>query len=85
MLESLLIPLVIAFTIAVIATRMAIKIAGRLAFLDQPGSEAHKQQTGAVPYGGGAGMAVAMGITLALVTLIPALHPENYAPGRGPW
>jgi UDP-GlcNAc:undecaprenyl-phosphate/decaprenyl-phosphate GlcNAc-1-phosphate transferase len=85
MLESLLIPFAIAFTIAVIATRVAIMIAGRLAFLDQPGSEAHKQQARAVPYGGGAGMAVAMGITLALVTLIPALHNENYAPSRGPW
>lgn len=85
MLESLLIPFAIAFTLAVIATRVAIMMARRLAFLDQPGSEAHKQQTRAVPYGGGAGMAVAMGITLALVTLFSALHPDDSAAGRGPW
>jgi UDP-GlcNAc:undecaprenyl-phosphate/decaprenyl-phosphate GlcNAc-1-phosphate transferase len=85
MLESLLIPFALAFTLAVIATRVAIMIARRLAFLDQPGSEAHKQQTRAVPYGGGAGMAVAMGITLALVTLFSALHPDENAAGRGPW
>lgn len=85
MLESLLLPFAIAFIVAVIATRVSITVAARLAFLDRPGAEAHKQQTRAVPYGGGAGMAVAVGVTLLLVALIPALQTVSLATGRGPW
>lgn len=74
MLESLVVPLAISFTVAVIATRVAMGVAGRLLFLDRPGAEAHKQQARAVPYGGGAGMAVAMVVAMAVVLAVPALQ-----------
>jgi UDP-GlcNAc:undecaprenyl-phosphate GlcNAc-1-phosphate transferase len=56
----LLASVVSAFLLSLIGTRLAITLAARLRFVDQPGSEAHKQQTQAVPYGGGVAMAVAL-------------------------
>lgn len=49
--------------LATITSAMAVglcrTLARRLAFLDRPGLEAHKQQARAVPYGGGIGIAAA--------------------------
>ncbi len=50
-----------AFLLSLIGTRVAMVLAGRMRFVDQPGAEAHKLQARAVPYGGG----IAMGIALA--------------------
>ncbi len=84
MLESLLVPLAVSFTVAVIATRIAIAVAARLSFLDRPGAEAHKQQARAVPYGGGAGMVVAVVVGVVLVVTVPTLHSEAAVIDHGP-
>jgi UDP-GlcNAc:undecaprenyl-phosphate GlcNAc-1-phosphate transferase len=80
---ALLLPMLVAFVISVIATRMAMMVAGRLAFLDRPGTQAHKQQTRAVPYGGGAAMAVAVAGALGVALLLPALD-QGEALDQGP-
>jgi UDP-GlcNAc:undecaprenyl-phosphate GlcNAc-1-phosphate transferase len=83
MLEALLLPMLAAFMISVIATRVAMAVAGRLAFLDRPGAEAHKQQARAVPYGGGAAMGLAFAAALALCLAMPPLTGEGI-PDHGP-
>ncbi|HEX3135600.1 MAG TPA: MraY family glycosyltransferase [Planctomycetota bacterium] len=83
MLGSLLLPMLAAFVISVIATRVAVTLAGRLAFLDRPGAEAHKQQARAVPYGGGAAMAVAFAAALVLALGLPPLEIDG-VPDHGP-
>lgn len=55
-----LVALIVTACSAALVRRSAV----RLGFLDQPGSEAHKQQTTAVPYGGG--LAVGLGLVAAL-------------------
>ncbi|HYE07499.1 MAG TPA: MraY family glycosyltransferase [Planctomycetota bacterium] len=61
-----------AFIASLVLNLVAIRAALRLGFLDQPGSEAHKQHATAVPYGGGLAMAIAfalaVGVGLALST-----------------
>jgi UDP-GlcNAc:undecaprenyl-phosphate GlcNAc-1-phosphate transferase len=64
-----LIVVVAGFAFSAIAGWAAIGIARRLAFIDRPGAEAHKQHGRAVPYGGGAAMAVALAATLLLAWL----------------
>jgi UDP-GlcNAc:undecaprenyl-phosphate GlcNAc-1-phosphate transferase len=83
MLDALLLPMAVSFVVGVVATRIAIAAARRLAFLDRPGAEAHKQQTRAVPYGGGAAMAVAVATALAITALLPVIAPAS-APDHGP-
>lgn len=62
---SILWPLLIAFPVSALACLAFIWLAPRLGFVDQPGSEFHKQQKRTVPYGGGVAMAVA--ITAAII------------------
>jgi len=83
MLVSLLLPMLAAFVISVLATRVAMVIATRVAFLDRPGAEAHKQQVRAVPYGGGAAMAIALAAALLISFGLPALETDG-TPDHGP-
>lgn len=85
MLDALLLPMAVAFLISVIATRLAMYFAGRLAFLDRPGTEAHKQQTRAVPYGGGAAMAVALAGALLVALLLPPLPTDGALDHKPLW
>ena len=55
----------VALVVAAAAAGLARLLAVRLGFLDRPGTEAHKQQTRAVPYGGGFAMAIGLGVALA--------------------
>lgn len=61
--------------------RLAIVLAPRLRFVDRPGAEAHKLHARTVPYGGGAAMALAACLALALAACaVPlregaGLHP----------
>ena len=55
----------LTFLAATGAVGAALLIARKLRFLDTPGSEAHKQQARAVPYGGGLAMA---GVLIACLT-----------------
>ena len=73
MFDVLLLPVLVACAVSLAATRLCIALAVRLRFLDRPGSEAHKLQARAVPYGGGAGMAVAVAAGLAAAAWLPAL------------
>lgn len=70
---------VAGFTFSAVAAWAAILIARRLAFIDRPGTEAHKQHRRAVPYGGGAAMVVALAATL-LIAWLP-LGRETFAHG----
>jgi UDP-GlcNAc:undecaprenyl-phosphate GlcNAc-1-phosphate transferase len=74
MLDQLLLPAVVALCVSLVATRLAVWLARRLAFLDRPGAEAHKQQARAVPYGGGAAMAVAFAAALGAAYAVPGLR-----------
>jgi UDP-GlcNAc:undecaprenyl-phosphate/decaprenyl-phosphate GlcNAc-1-phosphate transferase len=71
MLTALWLPGVVCLVVAWIATRIGIAIAQRLSFLDRPGAEQHKQQTHAVPYGGGAAMALALVVGLCVSLALP--------------
>lgn len=64
-----------AFVVAAILVGLVRRIAGRLRFLDRPGSEAHKAQARAVPYGGGIGMGLAL--VLVLVPAFPLLDEQD--------
>ena len=46
-------PFLIAFAISAVACALLVWLAPRMGFVDAPGTEAHKQQTRSVPYGGG--------------------------------
>jgi UDP-GlcNAc:undecaprenyl-phosphate/decaprenyl-phosphate GlcNAc-1-phosphate transferase len=76
-----LLPPLIALTGAVVLCWLAIILASRLRFIDQPGSEAHKQHAYTVPYGGGAGMALAV---LAALLVSSFALPLNEGGGL-PW
>jgi UDP-GlcNAc:undecaprenyl-phosphate GlcNAc-1-phosphate transferase len=80
MLADLSLPAVVALVVSVIATRLGISLAKRLAFLDRPGTQAHKGQEHAVPYGGGIAMAVAMACGLASTAFLPHLAPIGDMP-----
>ncbi len=60
MLDGFLIPALVAFGLSLIGGWGAIRFAVRLGFLDRPGTEAHKRQARAVPYGGGPVVALAL-------------------------
>ncbi len=75
MLLALLVAGCIGFAAALGLTRAAMAWSARLRFLDRPGSEAHKQQARAVPYGGGPAMAVALAIALPCAWLVFSSRP----------
>jgi UDP-GlcNAc:undecaprenyl-phosphate GlcNAc-1-phosphate transferase len=64
-MESILLAAGVAFAVALGAGRLAMALAVRLGFLDRPGTEAHKQQARAVPYGGGFAVALALVAAIA--------------------
>lgn len=64
-LSALIAAPAVAGMVATLAGAGAIAWSHRAGFLDRPGAEAHKQQAMAVPYGGGA--AVALGLLVALI------------------
>lgn len=63
MMKLLLVPALVGLFASIIANKIAITVAQRLAFVDQPGAEAHKKHARAVPYGGGIAMAAALALT----------------------
>ena len=71
MLSALLLPSLVCLLVAWLATRIGIAVAQRLSFLDRPGAEQHKQQTHAVPYGGGVAMAIALVIGVSVAVAMP--------------
>lgn len=75
-LLALLLTALIGGVLSLVLTRVAMSVAPRLAFLDRPGSEAHKQQAQVVPYGGGPAMAVAFAIALPIGLWIFSLRPN---------
>lgn len=81
MLLALLITAVIACVVSLGLTRLAMSWAPRLSFLDRPGSEAHKQQARAVPYGGGPAMAVAFAFATAVGLMIFHARPDVISAG----
>lgn len=86
MIVALAVPTAVAFVVSVVGNRVAIAIAKRLSFVDRPGAEAHKQQARAIPYGGGAAMAIALTVGL-LMTLTPVfyLDASSEKPDHGAW
>jgi UDP-N-acetylmuramyl pentapeptide phosphotransferase/UDP-N-acetylglucosamine-1-phosphate transferase len=70
---------VVGLLSSAVTVRIAMWIATRAAFIDQPGREAHKQHHRAIPYGGGAAMMFALAVTL-LVAWLP-LSKEDIAFG----
>lgn len=80
MLWALLLTIVVGGVLSLALTRLAMHIAPRIAFLDRPGSEAHKQQARVVPYGGGPAMAVAFVIALPLGLWVFSLRPNLLMP-----
>lgn len=68
-LVFVLTPAALGLLISAIACWGAKQLFARATLVDAPGSEAHKRQATSVPYGGGAGMAVAMILTVILVHL----------------
>ncbi len=83
MLSALIVPVVICLICAWIATRLGIRLAQRLRFLDKPGSEAHKQQTHAVPYGGGIAVILAIAIGVIVAVNMPLTMEAHVQPR--PW
>ena len=75
-LLALLVTALIGGLLSLGLTRLAMYVAPRLAFLDRPGSEAHKQQARVVPYGGGPAMALAFAIALPIGLWVFALRPN---------
>lgn len=67
-----------AFVVAALLVGQVRRIAGRLRFLDRPGSEAHKAQARSVPYGGGIGMALAMALVLTPAFIL--IGGEDHVP-----
>ena len=65
MLCTLVWPALVALVMALVCGGLMRRLAQRIGFLDRPGSEAHKQQALAVPYGGG--VAVGLGLAAALI------------------
>lgn len=81
MLDVLLVPMAVALVLSFICTRIALELARRLAFLDRPGAELHKQQALAVPYGGGVAMAVAIAVALLVAPAFPVDgEPADHGP-----
>ena len=76
MLLALLLTVLIGGLLSLVLTRGAMTWAPRLSFLDRPGSEAHKQQARAVPYGGGPAMAVAFACALPVGLWIFSSRPN---------
>lgn len=76
-----LLPPLVALVGALACCLLAIRLAPRLGFIDRPGSEAHKQHTRTVPYGGGPAMALAVALALGVASQLPL--PE--AGSAMPW
>ncbi len=72
--------LLLALATGIVANRLAQTIARRLAWLDRPGTEAHKHQARAVPYGGGPACLVAAVVSILILGLSSAEMPA--ADGR---
>jgi len=62
----------IASVVSALAVGLCRTAARRFSFLDRPGVEAHKQQTNAVPYGGGIGIAAAFSACVGAAWLLTA-------------
>lgn len=60
LLLSWLLPPLVALAGSALLCWLAIRLAPQLRFVDRPGAEAHKQHARTVPYGGGAGMVLAV-------------------------
>lgn len=73
-----ILPALIALCGSALLCWLAIVLAPRLRFIDRPGAEAHKQHARTVPYGGGAGMALA--VLAALLTAAFALPLAEAGP-----
>ena len=84
MLLALLVAVLIASLVSLLLTRLAMTWAPRLRFLDRPGSEAHKQQARAVPYGGGPAMAVAFALAAVAGLLVFRARPDVLTAGSIP-
>lgn len=80
-LSDFLIPALVAFGLSLIGGWGAIRFAVRLGFLDRPGTEAHKRQARAVPYGGGPVVALA----LVAAVLAGWLAGGDSAPPKEVW
>ncbi len=80
MLWALLLTALAGGILALVLTRLAMHLAPRLAFLDRPGSEAHKQQARPVPYGGGPAMAIALAVAVAVGLWVFELRPKVIEP-----
>src|SRR5262245_51620172 len=80
MLGGLIAVIAVSAVVSAVLCWLAIRLAPRLGFIDRPGTEAHKQQSRAVPYGGGAAMALAFaaGSTTAL-WLVPGAGGKRIA------
>lgn len=66
----------VALLVTALAAALVRRGAVRLGFLDQPGTEAHKQQARAVPYGGGLAVGIGLLIALAGVWLLAPPGPS---------
>ena len=67
-----------SFTLALLATALAIPIARKIGFVDRPGQ--HKSHAAATPYGGGTAIFIAIAVPLASVLLLSvAITPEQAA------
>jgi UDP-N-acetylmuramyl pentapeptide phosphotransferase/UDP-N-acetylglucosamine-1-phosphate transferase len=66
---------IISFAVSGVGTKLIMLASRRAAFVDQPGSEPHKQQAAAVPYGGGAAMFIAMTAAMLCSTWMPMAEP----------
>jgi UDP-GlcNAc:undecaprenyl-phosphate GlcNAc-1-phosphate transferase len=75
MLQALIAALLVGGVVSLVTTRLMMWLAPRLRFLDRPGSEAHKQQTRVVPYGGGPAMAVSLALAFTVGWLVLHARP----------
>jgi UDP-GlcNAc:undecaprenyl-phosphate/decaprenyl-phosphate GlcNAc-1-phosphate transferase len=73
----------VALVVTVVATGVVLRCAKRLAFVDRPGSEAHKQHAAVVPYGGGIAMLIGLAAALVTAAFIPT-DTLGSAPTRNP-
>ncbi|TVR42271.1 MAG: undecaprenyl/decaprenyl-phosphate alpha-N-acetylglucosaminyl 1-phosphate transferase [Planctomycetota bacterium] len=70
----ILLPLLIALPASALLCWLLLWLSPRLGFIDQPGSQSHKMQKRAVPYGGGVAMALAL--TAALLATCFSGHGQ---------
>lgn len=81
---AMAIVLAVALAVSVVGCALMRQVARRTGFVDQPGTEAHKQHERSVPYGGGIGMGIGFGIALAIATwLLPMMDAVLDVPVGG--